>query len=63
MNRKQHVDKIDHKHNPTPSGHYSKTIQQKNYLHNRTKASALILKQPSDMNKAKAFNKQFVNIT
>ena len=23
---KHHLEKIDHKHNPTPSGHYSKTI-------------------------------------
>ena len=27
--QKHPLEKIDHKHNPTPSGHYSKIIRQK----------------------------------
>ena len=60
--RKQHLHKIDYKHNLTASGHYSKPIA-KTHLHNRTRASTLKLQQVSDMNKVKAFNKQFTNLT
>ena len=38
-------------------------LSNKNYLHNRAEASALEMKQPSDINKAKALNKQFTNFT
>ena len=38
-------------------------LSDKNYLHNRTEASGLKLKHPTNLNKTKAFNKQFTNIT
>ena len=59
---KTYLDKIDRKHNLILCRHYSKTIQQKP-LHNKTEASALELKQPSDTNKAKIFNKLLINVT
>ena len=42
---KQHLDNIDHKHNPTLCGHHRKTIQQNTTY--TTEVSTLKLKPPS----------------